>query len=81
MRSVLDMIECRNAPIAPGGDPQGFRLLDLGAHECRFPTARDRHGTRFCALPASDVTDSYCAFHRNYLNGQPPVTADEMEAA
>jgi hypothetical protein len=80
MRSVLDMIDCLNAPIAPGGDPDGFHLVDLDDHDCRFPTSQDRHGIRFCAMPAGDVTDSYCAFHRGYLQGQPASRHDEREA-
>lgn len=81
MRSVLDMVECRNAPIAPGADAQGFRLLDLRPHDCRFPTSEDRQGIRFCAMPAEDVSDSYCRFHRGYLTRQPAVTEDEREVA
>lgn len=52
MRSVLDMIDCLNAPIAPGGDPDGFHLVDLDDHDCRFPTSQDRRGIRFVMTDA-----------------------------
>lgn len=88
MRSVLDMVSGRNAPIAPGGDPDGFRLVDCEPRECRFPTGNDRDGVRFCAMPVEPaewrpgrVNGCYCAFHRAFLRGQPPVTEDESEAA
>ena len=84
MRTIEDMIECRNAPIAPGADPEGFRLADCDPAECRFPTGEGRGGIRFCAMPVEAeawrpgaVNGCYCAFHRGYLARQPNVVEDE----
>lgn len=80
MRTIDDMIECRNAPIAPGSDGLGFRLADLGPQDCRFPIRQDRAGIYFCA-EATGETGSYCAFHAAYLGGQPRVMTDDRVAA
>lgn len=69
MRTIDDMIEGRNAPIAPGSDGLGFRLVDLDAHDCRFPIRQDRDGIYFCAEESAEA-GSYCAFHAAYLSGQ-----------
>lgn len=74
------MIECRNAPVAPGSDGLGFRLADLDAHDCRFPIRQDRAGIYFCA-EATAETGSYCPFHADYLSGQPSVVTDDERRA
>ena len=86
MRSLFDAVASRNAPIAPGGDSQGFLLRDLAERECRFPTFRDHEGTRFCAMEVepdvwrrADLNGSYCEFHRQFLSRQPPVSVDDRE--
>lgn len=80
MRTLDDMIAARNAPIAPGADPQGFLLRDLSRGACRFPIGGGREGTRFCAMPAGDAR-SYCDFHRGYLRGQPKVLLEYRRPA
>ncbi|MEX4006915.1 hypothetical protein [Neoaquamicrobium sediminum] len=82
-RSIFDMVAGLNAPVAPDGDPAGWALADLDAHECRFPIGHPSTGVRFCAavVSADDwrpgaVNGCYCRFHRDYLRGQPPVTED-----
>lgn len=85
VRSVFDAVASRNTPIAPGGDPDGALLTDLGPRGCRFPIRRDQHGTRFCAVEVEraawrpgSINGCYCAFHRGFLEGQPKVnTVDE----
>lgn len=68
MRTIDDMIECRNAPVAPGSDGLGFRLTDLGAQDCRFPVRQDRAGIYFCGETGEGI---WCGFHRAFLRGQP----------
>lgn len=77
------MIDMRQAPLAPGADPDGWHLADLDSHECRFPVARDQRGTRFCSEAISpdlwrpgQVNGCYCTFHRAYLAGCPSVTGE-----
>lgn len=76
MRSIEDMIACRNAPVAPGSDGLGFALADLAQGECRFAVAELAGRVRFCAEPVADwapgrVNGCYCEFHRAYLKRQP----------
>lgn len=80
MRTIDDMIECRNAPLAPGSDGLGFRVTDLGPRDCRFPIRQDRRGIYFCGEVQTGV-GSYCAFHSAYLGGQPSVVTDDRKAA
>lgn len=85
VRSLFDAVASLNTPIAPGGDPDGALLTDVGPRGCRFPIRRDRHGTSFCAVEVGfgawrpgSVNGCYCAFHREFLAGQPRVnTVDE----
>lgn len=76
MRTVDDMIACRNAPVPPGADGLGFALVDLDRGDCRFPVAEAAGRVRFCAEPVTDwmpgrVNGCYCDFHRSYLKRQP----------
>ena len=88
MRSILDMIAGRDAPLAPGCNSLGRSMLDLGSHQCRFPLRGSGAAMRFCAIEIA-VGDwlpghsfgSYCAFHRDFLRGQPSVAEDQSEAA
>lgn len=87
-RSLFDAVAGQNAPIAPGADPEGRSLLDLGERCCRFPVAHPPAGARFCAEPVSpadwrrgSVNGSYCGFHRDFLARQPRATDDEGERA
>lgn len=80
VRSVFDAIASLNTPIAPGGNPDGVLLTDIGARGCRFPLRRDHHGTSFCAVEVGadlwrpgSVNGCYCAFHREFLAGQTRV--------
>lgn len=83
MRTVLDMIAGRDAPLAPGGNAVGRTMLDLRSHQCRFPLRGSGAATRFCAvevavgqwLPGQNL-GSYCSFHRDFLRGQPNVAED-----
>ncbi len=82
MRSIDDMISGRNAPIAPGGDPNGFVLADLDRAECRFPVGAGG-GVRFCGATVERWAPGfqhgcYCAHHRSYLRGQPSVQDEEL---
>lgn len=85
MRSFSDMISCRNAPLAPGGDPDGWLLIELESDECRFPVAEIKGRTRFCAMPiepdARSRGASYCACHRAYLRGLPSAVEEDRAAA
>lgn len=80
VRSVFDAVISRNTPIAPDGDPDGVLLTNVGARGCRFPIRRDHRGTSFCAVEVGagswrpgSVNGCYCAFHREFLAGQPRV--------
>ena len=85
MRSFEDMISCRNAPVAPGGDPDGWLLTELESDECRFPVAEIKGRTRFCGKwiePAARArADCYCTFHRAYLHGLPTAADEDRRAA
>lgn len=83
VRTIFDAIASRNAPIAPGGDPDGVLLVDIDARQCRFPIRRDARGTRFCAVTVEPeiwrpgkLNGCYCAFHRQFLAGQPRVNEE-----
>lgn len=83
-RSWFDAVAGLNAPIAPGADPAGKRLVDLGERCCRFPVTHPPSGARFCAEEVDDwrrgsVNGSYCGFHRDYLARLPRVTEDDGE--
>lgn len=85
VRSVFDAVISRNTPIAPGGDPDGALLTDVGPRGCRFPIRRDQRGTFLCdvevergAWRPGEINGCYCVFHRGFLDGQPKVnTVDE----
>lgn len=86
-RTLFDAVAALNAPIAPGADPAGVSLADLGERCCRFPVAHPGSGVRFCAEEVGadewrrgSVNGSYCRFHREYLARQPRVNGDEREA-
>lgn len=86
-RTLFDAVAGRNAPIAPGADPEGRSLLEIGERCCRFPVAHPAEGARFCAEPVGaddwrrgSLNGSYCAFHRAFLARQPRVTDDERES-
>lgn len=83
-RSLFDAVAGRNAPVAPGADPEGRSLAETGERCCRFPVAHPPAGVRFCAEEVEpeawrrgSVNGSYCAFHRDWLARQPRVTDDE----
>ena len=83
MRSVLDMVATRNAPIAPGCASRGKLLSEMDSHQCRFPVREEGGRNFFCAVEvrAGDWMPGkqhgcYCRFHREYLRGCLPVTED-----
>lgn len=83
-RTLFDAVAALNAPIAPGADPAGTRLADIGERGCRFPVAHPASGVRFCAEEVGvaewrrgSVNGSYCRFHRDYLARQPRVNVEE----
>lgn len=86
LRSLFDAVAGRNAPIAPGADPDGVILLDVPPRGCRFPVRHPADGVRFCAEPVGiddwrrgSVNGSYCRFHRDFLAVQPSVADDRRE--
>jgi len=81
MRSVLDMVEGRNAPLPPGHNSCGKTLSSMGSHQCRFPVREVIGRIFFCAedVPAGEWMPGkqhgcYCRFHREFLRGCLPVT-------
>lgn len=87
-RTLFDAVAGRNAPIAPGADPDGRSLAEVGERCCRFPVAHPVEGVRFCAEPVSlddwrrgSVNGSYCRFHRDWLLRQPRAGLDERSVA
>lgn len=86
-RSLFDAVAGLNAPIAPGADPAGKQLVELGERCCRFPFGHPPSGVRFCAEEVKpedwrrgSANGSYCAFHRAFLLRQPRTNVDEREA-
>lgn len=80
VRSLFEAVASLNTPIAPGGDPDGALLTDVGPRGCRFPTRRDHLGTFHCNVEVARgawrpgaINGCYCAFHRGFLEGQPKV--------
>ena len=76
IRSVEDMVWCRNAPEAPEGVSGGLLLGACEGPACQFPVRSEGVDTFFCSAPvepehwASGRQDSrYCPFHRDYLSG------------
>jgi len=87
-RSRFDATAGLNAPIAPGADPAGKSLVEIGDRCCRFPVGHPPSGVRFCAEEVGiddwrrgSVNGSYCRFHRDFLARQPRVTDGDGEGA
>ncbi|TIM07580.1 hypothetical protein [Mesorhizobium sp.] len=78
MRTVLDMIAGRDAPLAAGSNGMGRVLADLNTHhQCRFPLRGEGVATRFCAAEVSEADwlpgapgRCYCRFHRRLTEGR-----------
>jgi len=86
MRSVLDMVQARNAPVDPAAGLRAARgkpLAQMNSHQCRFPVRESAGIIYFCAgavhfgewMPGKQL-GCYCRFHRQYLRGCLPVTEE-----
>lgn len=77
MRTVADMLQGIEPPLAPGCNAIGRLMVDLGTHQCRFPLRGEGVGTRFCAAQVSEADwlpgapgRCYCQFHRRLTEGR-----------